>query len=259
MLVFTEYKDTANYTCAALLDAKIEGVGLATGDSENPTVLAYRFAPAPTRCPATTVATSPTSSPRGYRLIPLAARWRRPALTPRRPGPRRPASRPGNTQPNTHPPRPSQPWSSYGPNSPNSTSSTAPNATNYAPEHREQLADLRMLARPAEQRAEEHRDRADRAEALITEQRAGSAATKSEPVSDPQQHGTRHGASLRRQCVSIPNHGNDARCWGSRDQQFVASPVTRRRPLLPTGSRALRGAGYVPSAQREAVVGTVCG
>jgi len=45
VLVFTEYKDTANYISAALLDANIEGVGLATGDSEIPTVLAHRFAP----------------------------------------------------------------------------------------------------------------------------------------------------------------------------------------------------------------------
>jgi len=39
-------------------------------------------------------------------------------------------------------------------------------------EHHEQLADLRMFARTAEQRAGEHRDRADRAEAALTGQRA---------------------------------------------------------------------------------------
>ena len=42
-------------------------------------------------------------------------------------------------------------------------------------EHREQLADLRTLTRPAEQRAEEHRDRADRAEAFLAEQQKGGA------------------------------------------------------------------------------------
>jgi len=39
-------------------------------------------------------------------------------------------------------------------------------------EHHEQLADLRIFARTAEQRAGEHRDRADRAEAALTGQRA---------------------------------------------------------------------------------------
>ena len=45
VLVFTEYKDTANYIAAALRDAGIQGVGLATGDSEDPTALAHRFSP----------------------------------------------------------------------------------------------------------------------------------------------------------------------------------------------------------------------
>lgn len=45
VLVFTEYKDTANYIARALWDAGIHGVGLATGDSEDPTALAHRFSP----------------------------------------------------------------------------------------------------------------------------------------------------------------------------------------------------------------------
>lgn len=45
ILVFTEYKDTANYIGDALKTASIPDVGLATGDSEDPTALARRFAP----------------------------------------------------------------------------------------------------------------------------------------------------------------------------------------------------------------------
>ena len=45
VLVFTEYKDTAEYIGAALRVAGIEHVGVATGDSENPTRLAQRFSP----------------------------------------------------------------------------------------------------------------------------------------------------------------------------------------------------------------------
>ena len=45
VLVFTEYKDTADYIGAVLRDAGIVGVGVATGDSEDPTALAHRFSP----------------------------------------------------------------------------------------------------------------------------------------------------------------------------------------------------------------------
>lgn len=45
VLVFTEYKDTAEYIGAALQDAGIADVGVATGDSDDPTRLAHRFSP----------------------------------------------------------------------------------------------------------------------------------------------------------------------------------------------------------------------
>lgn len=45
VLIFTEYKDTAVYVAAELEAAGVTDVGLATGDSEDPTALAQRFAP----------------------------------------------------------------------------------------------------------------------------------------------------------------------------------------------------------------------
>lgn len=45
VLVFTEYKDTAEYIGTALQAAGIDRVGVATGDSEDPTRLAQRFSP----------------------------------------------------------------------------------------------------------------------------------------------------------------------------------------------------------------------
>ncbi|MGY2119177.1 helicase-related protein [Nocardia gipuzkoensis] len=45
VLVFTEYKDTADYIGAALRSADIKKVGVATGDNEDPTQLAHRFSP----------------------------------------------------------------------------------------------------------------------------------------------------------------------------------------------------------------------
>jgi len=45
VLLFTEYKDTANYVAGALREAGITNIGLATGDSEDPTALARRFSP----------------------------------------------------------------------------------------------------------------------------------------------------------------------------------------------------------------------
>lgn len=45
VLVFTEYKDTANYVASALRSLGIEAVDAATGDDEDPTQLARRFSP----------------------------------------------------------------------------------------------------------------------------------------------------------------------------------------------------------------------
>ncbi|MBS1698657.1 MAG: NgoFVII family restriction endonuclease [Actinobacteria bacterium] len=45
VLIFTEYKDTANYVAAALEAAGIDRVGIASGDTNNPTDVARRFAP----------------------------------------------------------------------------------------------------------------------------------------------------------------------------------------------------------------------
>ncbi|WP_255491579.1 helicase-related protein [Actinotalea sp. JY-7876] len=51
VLIFTEYKDTADYVGQALLDAGITGVGVATGSSAHPTRLAHRFSPHSNRLP----------------------------------------------------------------------------------------------------------------------------------------------------------------------------------------------------------------
>lgn len=48
VLIFTEYKDTANYIGSALQAAGVSNVGIATGDTDDPTSLAHRFSPAPT-------------------------------------------------------------------------------------------------------------------------------------------------------------------------------------------------------------------
>lgn len=45
VLVFTEYKDTAEYLYRALEQAGVSDVAVATGQTENPTGLAHRFAP----------------------------------------------------------------------------------------------------------------------------------------------------------------------------------------------------------------------
>jgi helicase domain protein len=44
-LIFTEYKDTANYLAEALQQMGVDNVGLATGDTDNPTAVARRFSP----------------------------------------------------------------------------------------------------------------------------------------------------------------------------------------------------------------------
>lgn len=51
VLVFSEYKDTASYVAAALEEAGIDNVGLATGDSTDPSDLARRFSPRSNRLP----------------------------------------------------------------------------------------------------------------------------------------------------------------------------------------------------------------
>jgi len=45
ILIFTEYKDTANYVAEALKAAGIDRVGTASGDTNNPTDVARRFSP----------------------------------------------------------------------------------------------------------------------------------------------------------------------------------------------------------------------
>lgn len=45
VLIFTEYKDTANYIAAALQTAGVDHVGVASGDTSNPTEVARRFSP----------------------------------------------------------------------------------------------------------------------------------------------------------------------------------------------------------------------
>ncbi|MDF3283247.1 helicase-related protein [Gordonia sp. N1V] len=59
VLVFTEYKDTADYIGAALEAAGIPRVGVATGDSEDPTRLAHRFSPRSNTLPGQQTATTP--------------------------------------------------------------------------------------------------------------------------------------------------------------------------------------------------------
>ena len=52
VLVFTEYSDTADYVAAALTDAGIANVALATGDIDNPAEIARRFSPNSNRLPS---------------------------------------------------------------------------------------------------------------------------------------------------------------------------------------------------------------
>ncbi|MDQ0241391.1 helicase-related protein [Arthrobacter bambusae] len=51
VLVFTEYKDTADYIARSLHEAGIQNVGLATGDTGNPGAVARRFSPASNKLP----------------------------------------------------------------------------------------------------------------------------------------------------------------------------------------------------------------
>lgn len=54
VLIFTEYSDTASYIAAALTDAGVLNVGLATGDTDNPAGLARRFSPLSNKLPSQT-------------------------------------------------------------------------------------------------------------------------------------------------------------------------------------------------------------
>ncbi len=51
VLIFTEYKDTAQYVADSLKNADIDAVGLATGEVNNPTAVAHQFAPKSNRLP----------------------------------------------------------------------------------------------------------------------------------------------------------------------------------------------------------------
>lgn len=51
VLLFTEYKDSAEYIAATLSAAGIENVGLATGDTDNPGGVARRFSPGSNKLP----------------------------------------------------------------------------------------------------------------------------------------------------------------------------------------------------------------
>ena len=55
VLVFSEYKDTADYVAEALEAAGIDNVGLATGDSADPSDVARRFSPRSNRLPGQSV------------------------------------------------------------------------------------------------------------------------------------------------------------------------------------------------------------
>lgn len=51
VLIFTEYKDTAEYIARTLEEAGIPNVGLVTGDTDNPGVVARRFSPRSNKLP----------------------------------------------------------------------------------------------------------------------------------------------------------------------------------------------------------------
>ena len=52
VLIFTEYSDTAEYITAALSDAGVSNVGLATGNSDSPADIARRFSPVSNKLPS---------------------------------------------------------------------------------------------------------------------------------------------------------------------------------------------------------------
>lgn len=51
VLVFTEYKDTADYVAAALKDSGVSGVAVVSGDTDDPSNIVRRFAPVSNRKP----------------------------------------------------------------------------------------------------------------------------------------------------------------------------------------------------------------
>lgn len=51
ILIFTEYKDTADYVGRSLREAGVTNVGVASGDTEDPTALAKRFSPQSNKLP----------------------------------------------------------------------------------------------------------------------------------------------------------------------------------------------------------------
>lgn len=62
ILVFSEYKDTANYIATALQAAGVMDLGVATGDTEDPTRLAQRFSPRSNQLPGHVYAGSSTAN-----------------------------------------------------------------------------------------------------------------------------------------------------------------------------------------------------
>ncbi len=63
VLVFTEYADTAVYVAEALKSAGIANVGLASGDSEDPSALARRFSPESNKLPGDEGDATPVDDP----------------------------------------------------------------------------------------------------------------------------------------------------------------------------------------------------
>lgn len=63
VLVFTEYKDTAEYIAKALHEAGIQNVGLATGDTDNPGAVARRFSPASNKLPGSETVEATVANP----------------------------------------------------------------------------------------------------------------------------------------------------------------------------------------------------
>lgn len=59
VLIFTEYKDTADYITSTLLASGIPAVGSATGETENPTRIAERFSPLSNALPGEAASATP--------------------------------------------------------------------------------------------------------------------------------------------------------------------------------------------------------
>ncbi|MFF1830529.1 helicase-related protein [Paenarthrobacter sp. NPDC058040] len=63
VLVFTEYKDTAEYVAETLRDAGVGNVGVATGDSGDPGSIARRFSPGSNKLPGHSAAVGDVADP----------------------------------------------------------------------------------------------------------------------------------------------------------------------------------------------------